>query len=117
MWIGIAAAQKRTGERQIVGADNSRPAANVTITFSARASNGTPQVSAGRVTARYNISRPAISAGAQKGLHHPGCAAEHRAAADRAPEVTLAAMQHRPRPGSRDGDDPQCRPERAGDEG
>ncbi len=51
MWIGIATAQNRIGERQIVGADNSRPAANVTITFSAKASNGTPQVSAGRVNA------------------------------------------------------------------
>ena len=29
MWIGIAAAQNSTGERQIVGAESSRPAANV----------------------------------------------------------------------------------------
>ena len=60
MWIGIAAAQNISGERHIVGADSSRPAMKVIITFSAKASNGTPQVSAGRVKARYSISRPAI---------------------------------------------------------
>ena len=56
MWIGTAAAQNMIGDRQIVGAENSKPAANVTITFSARASNGTPHVRAGRQRARNNTS-------------------------------------------------------------
>jgi len=65
MWIGTAAAQNMMGDRQIVGAENSKPAANVTITFSARASNGTPHVRAGRQRARNNtsdLSRSAIQA-------------------------------------------------------